>query len=338
MFVDEARIFVKGGDGGNGCVAFLRERFKPFGGPDGGDGGDGGSVYLVADSSLVTLSDLQHRVHWEAGRGQHGRGKSQHGKRGRDLLIHVPLGTIVRDDEGRFLGELLEEGQRLLVARGGRGGRGNRHFATPTNRAPRYAEEGQPGEARWLRLELKLIADVGIVGLPNAGKSTLLSAISNAHPAVADYPFTTKTPVLGIVELTRWQRMVVADLPGLIEGAHRGRGLGDRFLRHIERTRVILHLIDIAPPDGRSPHQAYRTIREELAAYSAELAAKPEIVALNKVDLLTPQKAAAIAKRLSRSIGKPVHTISAVTQKGVEALLKRLFEAVSKARAEKKNP
>jgi len=332
VFVDEARIFVKGGDGGRGCVAFLREKFKPFGGPDGGDGGDGGSVYLVADSSLVTLADLQSRIHWEAERGQHGRGKSQHGKKGKDTLIRVPVGTVVRDDKGAFLGELLEDGERLLVARGGRGGRGNRHFATPTNRAPRFAEDGKPGEARWLRLELKLIADVGIVGLPNAGKSTLLSAVSNAHPAVADYPFTTKTPVLGIVELSKWEKMVVADLPGLIEGAHKGKGLGDRFLRHIERTRILLHIIDIAPPDHKNPEYAYRTIRTELRAYSAELAAKPEIVALNKTDLLTPQKAASIAKKLSRKIGKPVHTISAVTRKGVPQLLRLLYNEVITAR------
>lgn len=332
MFVDEARIFVKGGDGGRGCVAFLREKYKPFGGPDGGDGGDGGSVYLVADSSLVTLADLRGRIHWEAERGQHGRGKSQNGKKGRDVLIRVPVGTVVRDDKGVLLGELLEEGQKLLVARGGRGGRGNRHFATPTNRTPRFAEDGERGEARWLKLELKLIADVGIVGLPNAGKSTLLAAISNAHPAIADYPFTTKTPVLGIVELSKWEKMVVADLPGLIEGAHKGKGLGDRFLRHIERTRVLLHIIDIAPPDRKNPEHAYITIRKELQAYSAELAAKPEIVALNKTDLISPQKAASIAKRMSRKIGKPVHTISAVTGKGVRQLLRLVYSEVVAAR------
>lgn len=333
MFVDEAKIFVKGGDGGDGCVAFLREKYKPFGGPDGGDGGDGGSVYLVADSSVVTLADLQNRVHWEAERGGHGKGKSQHGRKGKDLFVRVPLGTIVRDDSGNLIAELLEEGQRVIVASGGRGGRGNRRFATPTNRAPRYAEKGRPGEARWLRLELKLVADVGIVGLPNAGKSTLLSVISNAHPAVADYPFTTKNPVLGIVELSRWERMVVADLPGLIEGAHKGRGLGDRFLRHIERTRVILHLIDIFPSNtGGDVVEAYRTVRGELSAYSRELSAKPEIVALSKADIISPQKAAAIAKKFVRLVGRPVHIISAVTGKGVQNLIKELYQEVLKAR------
>ncbi|MCX7702657.1 MAG: GTPase ObgE [Planctomycetota bacterium] len=322
MFVDEARIYVKGGDGGDGCVAFRREKFVPFGGPDGGDGGDGGSVYLVADSSENTLLSVARKVHFIAENGKRGGSKSQSGKGGADLFIPVPLGTVVRDEDGNFIGELLKEGERLLVARGGKGGRGNKAFATATNRAPNYAEDGGAGEEKWVLLELKLLAEVGLVGLPNAGKSTLLSAASNAHPRIADYPFTTKSPVLGIVEVGRFQRIVVADLPGLIEGAHKGKGLGDRFLRHIERTKLLIHLIDIASPIS-SPLDAYRIIRKELESYSPVIARKEEIIALNKCDLLSTLEAQKIARSLKKEIQKKeVFLISAVSGKGVKELFR----------------
>jgi len=329
MFVDEARIYVKGGDGGDGCVAFRRERFVPFGGPDGGDGGNGGSVYLVADESENTLITVSQKVHFIAQNGKRGRGKSQHGKSGEDLLIPVPLGTVIRDESGNIIGELLRNGERILVARGGRGGRGNKAFATPTNRTPRYAEDGQAGEERWLHLELKLIADVGLIGLPNAGKSTLLSVASKAHPKIADYPFTTKSPVLGIVEIGNHQRIVVADLPGLIEGAHEGRGLGDRFLRHIERTRILIHLIDIASPTA-SPLEAYKIIRKELKNYSPSLAEKEEIVALSKCDLVSLVKARKIASEMKKETGKEIFLLSAITGKGVRELFRFAYKYLLK--------
>jgi len=325
MFIDEARIYVKGGDGGSGAVAFRREKYVPFGGPDGGDGGDGGSVYLVADGSINTLVSVARKVHFVAENGRRGRGKSQHGRNGRDVLVSVPPGTVVRDEDGVLIGELLRDGEKLLVAKGGKGGRGNKAFATATDQTPRYAEEGSPGEERWLHLELKLIADVGLVGLPNAGKSTLLAASSNAHPKVADYPFTTKTPVLGIVELSRWRRIVVADIPGLIEGAHKGKGLGDKFLRHIERTRMLIHLIDVLSDD---PLKSHRIIREELRSYSSALAEKEEVIALNKCDAVTPLKVRRIASNLEKETGRRVFIISAVTGKGVKELFRFAYRSL----------
>jgi len=323
MFFDEVKIYVRGGDGGNGIVAFRREKRVPFGGPAGGDGGKGGDVYLVVDSHLNTLVTFRHKVHFKAERGRHGRGKNQTGRSGADLHVSVPPGTIVRDaDTGEFLGDLTRHGQKLLVAQGGRGGLGNAAFASSVNQAPRIAEQGDPGEERWLALELKFIADVGIVGLPNAGKSTLLSVVSAARPKIADYPFTTLVPNLGVVELGPNTSFVLADLPGLIEGAHQGVGLGHQFLRHVERTRLLIHLLDGASPD---PLADYETINVELDLYSERLAARPQIVVLNKMDLpdaqaLWPLVREALAKRGV----KEAMAISAVTHEGVNALMGRV--------------
>ncbi len=326
MFVDEAEIYVKGGDGGDGFVGFRREAFEPRGGPDGGDGGDGGSVYMEGVENLDTLMDFVGHHHWKAGEGKKGRTKKMAGKNGQSLYIQVPLGTLVYDKEtGLLLKDLTKPGERICVAQGGRGGRGNVHFATPTVQAPRYAEPGQKGRERMLRLELKLIADVGLVGMPNAGKSTLISRVSAARPKIADYPFTTLHPVLGIVELSRHRRMVLADLPGLIEGAHEGAGLGDEFLRHIERTRVIVHLLDILPMDESDPASNYRTIRHELEKYSTKLAEKPEIVVANKMDLTDADQR---IKLLEKNLGCRVMGISAVTGKGVLELMERLWHVI----------
>jgi GTP-binding protein len=329
MFLDEARIFVKGGKGGGGCVSFRREKYVARGGPDGGDGGDGGSVYLVADSRLATLADIAAKVHYVAKNGQPGRGSQKHGSNGADVTIKVPTGTIVRREGWEeVVAELLADGQIALAAAGGKGGRGNKHFATSTHQTPRECEEGTEGEEFWLNLELKLIADVGLVGVPNAGKSTLLSRISDATPKIADYPFTTLVPYLGTVRLSGFRRMVVADLPGLIEGAHEGTGLGDEFLRHVERTRVLVHLVDVHPLSGPDPRAAYETIRGELAKYSKELAGKPELIALNKTDLIARKEATAIAAGLP---GR-VFLISAVTGQGVGELLEAVWEMVARMR------
>ena len=324
MFVDEAEIHVRGGKGGHGCVSFRRERFVPRGGPDGGHGGDGGSVYVEATPGLNTLLDVVSRRHWFAKNGRPGEGSNRRGRKGRGITIKVPVGTLVYDDEKCvLLKDLVEPGQLIVVARGGKGGRGNTAYTTPTNQAPRQADPGEPGEDRLLRLELKLIADVGLVGLPNAGKSTLLSRLSRARPKIADYPFTTTEPQLGIVELSGLRRLVMADLPGLIEGAHAGVGLGDTFLRHIERTGVILHIIDVMPGNGEpSPVEAYRTIRQELREYSANLAAKPELVVANKMDLTG---SLAAVDRLRGELDTDVVGISAVVGEGLDRLLEQLW-------------
>jgi GTP-binding protein len=329
-FVDEAAIHVKGGDGGSGCVSFRREKFVPRGGPDGGDGGDGGSVVIIADPNLGTLTDLVSRTEFHAGNGGQGRGKNRHGANGQDLIIRVPLGTILTDrEEGVVLADLAEPRRAVVVAVGGKGGRGNAQFATPTNQAPRKFEEGTPGQERHLRLELKLVADVGLIGRPNAGKSTLISRISAAHPKIADYPFTTLQPVIGIVDADPDRRFAVADLPGLIEGAHEGRGLGDEFLRHVERTRLLVHVVDALPIDGTDPLENYRTIRNELALYSAELAAKPEIVVANKVDL---HGAEAGARRLREGLDCPVVEVSAMTGRGLRRLVGMMLEKLEEIR------
>lgn len=332
MFVDEATIFVKAGDGGGGCISFRREKYIPKGGPDGGDGGHGGSVIMVADANKDTLLDFAGRHHWTARGGQAGMGKKMSGEGGEDLVIAVPPGTLVYEaDYGILIADLDRVGKRIVVARGGKGGRGNWHFKSSTNQAPRYAEPGTPGQERRLKLELKLIADVGIVGMPNAGKSTLLRAISAARPKVADYPFTTLDPQLGIVELDSERRLVVADIPGLIEGAQSGAGLGHAFLRHIERTSVIVHLLDLYPLDGSDPADNYRTIRNELEAFSDKLAGKPEIVVANKLDLANDDTALkALRKRLK---GVEVMGISGAAHQGLEPLLQRLWQAV-KARSD----
>ena len=323
MFVDEAKIVVRGGDGGKGCVSFRREKYVPKGGPDGDDGGDGGDVIMRASPNVNTLVNLAHRRVYRAQDGENGRGGLKSGKDGRDLTIEVPPGTIICDaNTDRVLRDLSEPGQEVIVAHGGRGGRGNIHFATPVNQTPRYAEDGQDGEERRLRLELKLIADVGLVGLPNAGKSTLLSRVSAARPKIAPYPFTTKEPQLGIVSGGEYRSLVMADLPGLIEGAHKGVGLGDEFLRHIERTRIIVHMIDIAPLGGPKPSDAYRILRNELREYSEELARKPEIVVANKMDLTGARKN---LNALRKEIGMDVIAISAVSGQGLPILLKAMF-------------
>lgn len=331
LFVDQVQIIVRGGRGGDGCVSFRREKFVPKGGPDGGDGGHGGSVYLLADSGLTTLLDVTGRHHWFGESGKPGQGANRHGKRGADLVVPVPTGTLIYDEKtGRLIKDLIETGQRVRVARGGRGGRGNTMFATPTHQTPREHEPGRPGQERTLRLELRLIADVGFVGLPNAGKSTLLSRLTNARPKVAPYPFTTKEPQLGITELPGYRRLVLADIPGLLEGAHEGVGLGDAFLRHIERTRVIVHLVDLCPPEGSpSPAEAYRVIRNELTKYSSVLAERREIVVGNKLDLTDADEALAT---LQTAINREVFGISGVTGQGLRPLTEAMWTAVEEER------
>ncbi len=322
MFVDEAKIWVKAGDGGRGCVSFRREKFVPRGGPDGGDGGRGGDVVFEADPHLRTLLDFKYKQHYRAQDGGHGRGKKQHGRNGEDLLIKVPVGTIIKDAETEeVIADLSVPGQRVIVAKGGKGGRGNARFATPTRQAPRFAEEGEPGEERWLKLELKLLADVGLVGYPNAGKSTLLRRISAAKPKVAPYPFTTLVPHLGVVSIGEDQ-FVVADIPGLIEGAHQGAGLGSRFLRHIERTRLLVHLIDVSA--GADPLTLYEGIRRELGLFSPELLKKPELVVLNKIDLPEVRDRVDDIRRKFEGRGLPFLALSALTGEGVEELLKEM--------------
>src|SRR5262252_5292580 len=323
MFVDEIDVFVKGGDGGAGCISFRREKFVPRGGPDGGDGGDGGSVLLEADPSITTLLDFHYQRHYTAERGQHGKGANKHGASGDDTVLRVPLGTVVSvRSTGERLGDLTAPGDRVIVARGARGGRGNARFTSSTNRAPRRADLGRPGEERWIHLELKLLADVGVVGFPNAGKSTLVSRLSAATPKIADYPFTTLVPALGIVRVDEGRSFVIAVLPGLIPGAAQGKGLGHRFLRHTERTRLLLHLVDLDPMTSRDPLDDLRVIDAELAAYSAELAARPQLVVANKADL---PDAAASRDRVERHCaanGLPLFVISAVTGSGLTELVR----------------
>ncbi len=327
MFIDEAEIEVKAGDGGRGCISFRREKHVPRGGPSGGEGGRGGSIYLLADEQITTLLDMTQRSTYRAASGRGGSGHKRTGKSGDDLVIRVPVGTIVKDAErGHVLRDMTAPGERLCVARGGRGGHGNAWYATAIDQTPRIAEEGEPGEHRRLALELKLIADVGLVGLPNAGKSTLLSRLSSAHPKIAAYPFTTRQPQLGIVEGPGFFRFVMADIPGLIEGAHVGVGLGHEFLRHIERTRLIVHIVDAAPLDGSpDPGKAWRTVRDELAAYSADLARRPEIVVANKLDLTGAEKG---VKRLEKAAGRKVVAISAVAGTGLEELRRQIVKAL----------
>ncbi len=332
MFIDEAKIHVKAGDGGNGCVSFRREKYVPKGGPDGGDGGYGGSVVFLADPNKDTLLDFAGKHHWRAKRGESGMGKKMAGESGEDLVIRVPPGTLIFDaNNAILLADLDKPGRRAIIAKGGRGGRGNWHFRSPTNQTPRYAEPGGEGQERDLRLELKLIADVGLVGMPNAGKSTLLRAISAARPKVAAYPFTTLEPQLGIVELVGDRRMVFADIPGLIEGASGGAGLGHDFLRHIERTKVIVHLLDLHPLDGSDPAQNYKTIRAELEAFSDVLADKREIIAANKVDLSTDDKALRSLRRKLK--GKEILPISGATHEGVQPLLDACWDLLVEVRA-----
>lgn len=331
-FVDECTLQVEAGNGGNGCMAFRREKFVPFGGPSGGDGGRGGDVLLVADPGLNTLYDIQHVRRVRAEDGAPGEGKDKYGRAGAEAVLRVPLGTIVYElPQGQKLGELLRPRERLLVASGGRGGRGNKHFATPTDRAPRRAEPGEPGDRRQLRLELKVMADVGLLGLPNVGKSTLIRAVSRARPKVADYPFTTLVPHLGVVTIGDARRglgrsFVLADIPGLIPGASDGAGLGLRFLKHLERTRLLLHLVTPTVPSARRPIDDYHLLRRELTCFSPELAAHPEVVAMTKADLPDVREAYAAAREDFARIGKDLRLISAPTREGISDLMQELAE------------
>jgi GTP-binding protein len=325
QFVDEARIHVKAGDGGNGCVSFRRERFIVKGGPNGGDGGKGGDVILQADVQLTTLLDLTYPKPFRAQKGSHGKGKDQTGKNGEDLIIRVPAGTLVRDDQtGEWLQDFLFDGQRFVAATGGRGGRGNARFATATLRAPRRAEGGEKGKERWLRLELKLLADVGLVGYPNVGKSTLLSKISSARPKVADYPFTTLVPNLGVVNREDHRPFVVADIPGLIEGASKGAGLGLTFLRHVERTRLLIHLLDISEGPSRDAVKNFHALNHELKAYDPSLQRKTQLVALNKIDLPSMRERAREIKNQFEKMGHQLYLISGQTGEGVEELMEEV--------------
>lgn len=325
-FVDEVAFEVRAGAGGRGCVAFRRESCVPRGGPSGGDGGDGGDVILEASENLHTLYDIAHVRIFEAERGRHGMGSNCAGKDGQDCIVRLPPGTIVRDaGTGQLLADLVKPGDRIVVAKGGRGGRGNTAFKSSVNRAPKKAEPGRPGEARKLALELRLLAEVGIIGLPNAGKSTFLSVVSKARPRIAAYPFTTKHPNLGIVALAPFRTAVFADLPGLVEGAHRGKGLGRRFLRHIERTRVLLHLVDVG--SGEDPVAAWRTVRAELVAYSPELARRPEVVAGTKTDLTGAKER--LAELTAALAPVRVHAISSAARKGIPELLQALGKELS---------
>jgi GTPase len=330
MFIDEANILVKAGDGGHGCCSFRREKYVPKGGPNGGDGGHGGSIIMKADPQLHTLIDLTYQQLYRAQRGAHGEGKDCYGRSGADRVIAVPVGTMVYDaDSGEPIADLAVPGQTLVAAKGGRGGRGNAHFATPTHRAPRRADPGEPGEERRLRLELKLLAHVGIIGFPNAGKSTLLSAISKARPKVAEYPFTTLTPQLGVARDAAGRSFVVADIPGLIEGAHEGKGLGHQFLRHVERTRVMLYLVDAGVGREGDPVKELRILRKELTAYQPNLAEKPMVLAANKVDVEGDGVHVAALRRYAKKEQIPFFAVSAVTGEGLAPLLTFLGEQVA---------
>ncbi len=326
-FIDKAKIYVKAGDGGNGCVAWRREKFVPMGGPAGGNGGKGGDVVLEADSRLQTLMDFKYKKHYKAERGQHGSGSNKHGKNAPDLILKVPVGTIVKDAEtGEIIADLTEEGQKVIVAKGGRGGRGNAMFKTSTNQAPDYAEEGEKGEEKWIELELKLIADVGIIGFPNAGKSTLISVLSHARPKIADYPFTTLSPVLGVLQLDIGKSLVLADIPGLIEGASEGAGLGHEFLRHIERTKFLLHVIDVSDFREREPLEAFEAINKELGSYSEKLLEKPQLVVGNKIDILSDRSYLDKLKEEFNKRGYEFIPVSAATKENIDKLVEKLKE------------
>ena len=322
MFIDRAKIHVQGGDGGNGVTAFRREKFVPRGGPSGGDGGRGGDVVVVADASLNTLLHLRYNPQHIAERGSHGEGSNRSGHTGADLIVRVPVGTQIFDAAtGDLLHDLSHDGDRWLAARGGRGGFGNAHFTTSTNRAPRYHQSGSKGEELDLQLELKLLADVGLVGFPNAGKSTFISTVSAARPKIADYPFTTLEPHLGVVDLGDFRTFVIADIPGLIEGAHTGAGLGDRFLRHIERTKLLLHLVDVSSASGRDAVGDYETVNHELASYNQDLAMRPQFVVATKIDALDEPERLESLKQRAEQDGKPFFAISSATNAGVRELV-----------------
>ena len=331
-FLDQAKIFIKSGDGGAGCVSFRREKYIEFGGPNGGDGGKGGSVYIEAVPNLNTLIDFRYHQHFKAQKGRNGMGSDKTGPKGEDIIIRVPVGTeILADDQETLIVDMVEPGQKFLIAKGGDGGRGNAQFKTATNQAPRYAEPGWPGEEMWVWLRLKVIADVGLVGMPNAGKSTFLSVVTKARPKIADYPFTTIHPNLGVAWVDNYE-MVIADIPGLIEGAHEGVGLGDRFLKHIERCFALLHLVDAT---GDDVVKAYKDIRKELELYDEKLALKPEVVALNKCDALDDEEIAKKQKALEKASGKKVFVISAVARQGIWECLSEVNKFITRDRVMK---
>jgi GTP-binding protein len=334
MFTDRVKIFVKGGDGGAGALSFRREKFVPRGGPDGGNGGRGGHVVLEVSRQLNSLQDYRFKHHFPAGKGGRGGGSRKHGKDAPDIVLQVPPGTLVKDEEGKTIADLVAQGQRLVVAKGGRGGRGNASFKTSTRQTPRFAELGEPGESSWLWLELRLIADVGLLGLPNAGKSTLLSAASAAKPKIADYPFTTLEPVLGVVELAEDATFVMADLPGLIEGAHAGAGLGLQFLRHVDRTRVLIHVIDATAGDQHKLWSDYQQVRTELKKYSAALARRPHLVALNKMDAVTDASEVLAFRQRLVKLRRRTFPISAATGDGVQDLLWAAWRMLEKRKGE----
>ncbi len=327
QFIDEAKITVISGNGGNGCVSFRREKFVPKGGPNGGDGGKGGDVVVIADANMSSLLDYRYKKEYKAPNGQPGRGKDQHGKSGSDLIIPVPAGTVIMSCEDReTLADLIEDAQRFTIAKGGGGGRGNSRFVSPTNRAPREMEKGRPGVRREVRLELKILADVGILGFPNTGKSTLISKISAARPKISGYPFTTLVPNLGVVSYGDHQSFVIADIPGIIEGAHKGLGLGIQFLKHVERTRLLVHMLDLDPMSGRDPVEDFDKINSELREYSAKLAEKPQLVVLNKIDIAEARERSFDTARRFKRRDLEAFTISAVTGEGSQQLVYSIGE------------
>ena len=329
LFIDTARIYIKAGDGGNGIISFRREKYVAYGGPDGGDGGKGGDVIFIADPNLSTLLDFKYRKKYIAQNGENGRGKNQYGKNGEDLYIKVPVGTLIINDEtGEIIADLVKPNQKAIVLRGGKGGRGNAKFATPTLKTPRFAESGEKGKEMWVRLELKLLADVGLIGFPNAGKSTLLASCTRAKPKIANYPFTTLTPNLGVVE-HKGKSFVMADIPGLIEGAHRGEGLGHDFLRHIERTKMLIHVVDVSASEGRDPIEDFEKINEELKLYSERLLTLSQIVAANKIDLQSGRENYPDFEKEIKKRGYDVYPISALTREGIDKLLDKTIEILS---------
>ena len=331
QFIDYAKIFVESGHGGKGCVSFRREKYVPRGGPDGGDGGKGGDIIIRVSTQINTLLDFKYKREYHARDGQNGMGQKMHGKDAEDLVIPVPAGTVIKDaDSNEVIADLIKDGDYFIVAKGGRGGLGNSHFATSTKQVPRYAQPGEEGEDTWLILELKLLADVGLIGFPNAGKSTLISVISSAKPKIADYPFTTLVPNLGVVKLKDHRSCVVADIPGLIEGAHEGAGLGARFLRHIERTRIFLHLIDVSDMAEQDPVARYFTIRRELEMYSPELLLKPETIVATKIDSATDKKRLEMLEKYCENNDIDFMKISAVTGRGIKTLINYLSKALER--------
>lgn len=336
MFIDQVKIFVKAGDGGRGCISFRREKYVPRGGPDGGDGGKGGDIIVRSTEDLNTLLDLKYHLHYRAKNGEHGKGKNKHGKDAPDIIISVPVGTIVKDfNTGEILSDLTEEKMEVLVAKGGRGGRGNAFFVTSTRQAPKFAQPGEEGEERWLLLELKLIADVGLIGMPNAGKSTLISAISSARPKIADYPFTTLSPVLGVVRYREFKSFVVADIPGLIEGAHKGAGLGFQFLRHVERTSILVHLVDISEDSPGDSVENFKAINRELGLYNPLLIERPQVVVPNKIDIMGKGEKFLRLRNFCEKEGYKVFPISAITRQGIEDLLSYLSLKVDELKRER---